>query len=161
MRIFGIGRRKKAKAKQIPSFAPTTKALSKKEAAHAGAGATFKDDGSVVLKVRSAADAKVALQQLKLKKRELAVEKKAINTQLAQMRAAHQIKLGNRGSMMRGGGKVGKFVRAVEQGSRDIDRAQYANQLLPLEQAKARVDARMLNVESSIVEVQRYMTSNT
>jgi len=160
MRILGIGPKKKTKAQKLPNLAPTAKTLSEKEAAHAGAGASFKDDGSIVLNIRSAADAKVALQQLKLRKRELAVEKKAINTQLAQMRAAHQIKLGNRGSMVRGGGKVGKFVRAVEQGSRDNDRAQYSNQLLPLEQAKARVDARILNVESGIVEVQRYITSN-
>ena len=77
------------------------------------------------------AEAKFAIKELKLKKKEYSLQKRAVTDKQKEIRAQYTDEVRSRGSMMRGGGGLGKFVRAVQSASRDSKRAQLANALAP------------------------------
>ncbi len=124
-------------------------------------GVTFHNDGSINVSGGSIAEAKLAIRRLKLKMKEYALEKKKITTELARLRAEHQIKLGRQGSMMRGGGSTGKFMRDMQHMSRDRAKANYVGELDPLEKNKTALERRMMIVDDAIAQVERYVLENT
>ncbi len=98
---------------------------------------------------------------LKLKKKELALGKKAITTELSRMRAEHQIQLGNQASMVRGGGNFGKVLRTIQHVSRDTAKQSYVNTLAPLERQKTAIEQYVLKIDNAITQLERYILENT
>lgn len=117
-------------------------------------GVIFKPNGDITVETNTVTEAKLAIKQLKLKKKEWAIAKKEVATEMAQLRAARQLELARQGSMMRGGGKIGKVVREVEHASRDAARRRYANALAPLEQRKALIERQMLKIDNVIALIE-------
>jgi hypothetical protein len=124
-------------------------------------GVTFQNDGSINVSCSSVAEAKLAIRRLKLKKKEYALNKKEIMTELARLRAEHQINLGRQGSMMRGGGSIGKFVRDMQHMSRDRAKRNYVSELDPLEKKKTALARRMMIIDDAVVQVEQYVLENT
>ena len=58
---------------------------------------------------------------------------------------------------MRGGGGLGKFVRAIQTVSRDSKRAGLANDLAPLEQEKVRIERMVGAIDSLIIRLEAYI----
>ncbi len=124
-------------------------------------GVTFQNDGSINVSCSSVAETKLAMKRLKLKKKEYALDKKEITTELARLRAEHQVMLGRQNSMMRGGGSGGKFVRDMQHMSRDRAKFNYVNALDPLEKKKTALERRMMIVDDAVAQVERYILENT
>lgn len=100
------------------------------------------------------AEAKFAIKELKLKKKEYSLQKRAVTDKQKEIRAQYTDEVRSRGSMMRGGGGLGKFVRAVQSASRDSKRAQLANALAPYENQKQDIDAILRAIDSAILQVE-------
>jgi hypothetical protein len=100
------------------------------------------------------AEAKLALKELKLKKKEFGIQKKLIMTRQKEIRASYTDEVRTRGSMVRGGGGVGKFFRAIQTFSRDNKRAGLAADLAPLEKAKQEVEAMIHTLDHVILQVE-------
>lgn len=100
------------------------------------------------------AEIKLAITQLKPEKKQQAIEKEAVTTEMAQLRAAHQLQLERQGSMMRGGGSTGKWVRNMQRVSRDNDRRHHAQALAPLEKRKEEIERAMLELDREIAQLQ-------
>jgi hypothetical protein len=100
------------------------------------------------------AEAKLAIKELRLKKKEYALQKRAATDKQKEIRAQYTDEVRSRGSIMRGGGGFGKFVRAVQSSSRDIKRAQLANALAPYEKQKQDIDSILRAIDSAILQVE-------
>lgn len=155
-----FGRKKQQAPVPAPVHAPTVVPLTNGEAAKTARGVSFQDDGSIRLSLHSIPEAKLAVKQLKLRKQEIALEKKAVTAKMAEVRASRQIALGNRSSMVRGGGKLGSFVRTTQRFERDSERARHAATMAPMERQKAVIERRLLNVQAAITAAQEYILEN-
>ncbi len=104
-------------------------------------------------------EAKIALKELKLKKKEFGVMKREIAVRQKEIRGAYTHDVRIRGSMMRGGGGFGKFVRAIQTASRNSKRARLAKALAPLEDEKLCIERMIGAVDSLIVRLETHMLS--
>ena len=117
--------------------------------------------GSTVrVNASSTAEAKLALKELKLKKKEYALLKRELNLKQKEVRAAYTDEVRTRGSMLRGGGGLGKFVRLVQTVSRDGKRNQLAVALAPLEQEKQSIESIVNAIDSVMLQVETYILNN-
>jgi hypothetical protein len=107
--------------------------------------------------VNNLAEAKIALKELKLKKKEFGIMKREIMTSQKEIRAAYTHEVRSRGSMMRGGGGFGRFVRAIQTISRDSKRSQLAKNLMPLEREKQRIEGMIEAIDSLIVQLEAHL----
>jgi hypothetical protein len=98
------------------------------------------ENGDIKIQAKNIDEAKVAIKELKLRKKQLALSKKELSNQIAQIRANYRLESAKRGSMMRGGGGLGKFVRGMEQINRNAARIQKEKSIDPLEKQKAHMD---------------------
>ena len=82
----------------------------------------------------------LALQEVKLAKKQLATERRELVQAIGQVRAAHRDKQANRMPAIRGGGKTGQFLRAAQSVSKAADRRATQNTVSPIEDAKFALD---------------------
>jgi hypothetical protein len=115
------------------------------------------DGDTVRCAVNNLAEAKVAMKELKLKKKEFRIRKREIVAQQREIRAAYTHDVRNRGSMLRGGGGFGRFIRAFQTASRDSKRAGLANDLAPLEREKLRIETMIGAIDSLALKLEAYI----
>ncbi len=120
----------------------------------------YEDDGNLSINIGNVAEAKQAIKELKLIKKEWAIEKKAINAEIADLRAGRRMQTAQQSSMVRGGGQVGQVVRSFQRISRDEARRNHANALAPLEESKAFIDRSMLEIDSAVTQLEGYILRN-
>lgn len=108
----------------------------------------------ISVSVQGAGEAKLALKELKLKKKEFGIQRRLLASRQKEVRASYTDEVRTRGSMVRGGGGLGRFIRAVQTISRDSKRAGLANELAPLERAKQDVEAMIHAVDILILKVE-------
>src|SRR5215211_2991644 len=123
---------------------PQTSALSKDSQ---GDLVQFTDDGQIRVSANSVAEAKLAIKQLRLRKKAVGLEKREVTQAITALNAERRRQTANQGSMMRGGGNVGKFTRSMQSISRDADKRNHAARLHPFQQEKARLDEYILNID--------------
>ena len=102
----------------------------------------------------SLAEAKIALKELKLKKKEFGLLKREIIAKQKEIRADHTHEVRTRGSMVRGGGGLGKFVRLIQTSSRDAKKATLAHTLSPLEKERQDCEAMIHTIDTAILQLQ-------
>jgi hypothetical protein len=102
----------------------------------------------------SLAEAKLALKELKLKRKEYMLSKRSLTARQRAIRADYTTIVRSRGSMLRGGGKLGRFFRVLQTSSRDGRRAQLARDLLPLEREKQHIDALVQAIDSAVLQLE-------
>lgn len=108
----------------------------------------------VTVKADTLADARLAIKELKLKKKEYSLRKRAIADAQRNLRAQYTEDVRARGSMMRGGGFFGKVARAFQSSSRDSRRARLAAELAPYETKKQEIEAVIRALDSAILQVE-------
>lgn len=118
-------------------------------------------DGSISISVKSVGEAKIALKELKLKKKELQVQKKEIAEQIRQIRAAYTDANLRRGSKMRGGGWVGKVVRAWQTAERDSSRQNLASAIAPFEERKQWIENALIKVDKATLLIESFILENS
>ena len=118
------------------------------------------DGASVRLNVANPAEARVALKELKLKKKEYGLLKREAALQLKEIRSAYSNEVATRGSKFLGRGSFGRIIRAVQTLSRDSKRAEVANRIAPLEQRIMEIEAIIHTIDSTIVQVEAYLVKN-
>ena len=117
--------------------------------------------GSTVrVQASSISEAKLALKELKLKKKEYSLLKRELNLKQKEIRASYNNEVRTRGSMLRGGGGLGKFVRFVQTASRDNKRSQLAVALAPFEQEKHSIELIINAIDSASLQVETYILKN-
>ncbi len=116
---------------------------------------TITADGDLRVSARSVAEAKIAIKELKLKKKEYALVKREITQRQKQIRAEYTDSVRQRGSKFRGGGSIGRLVRTVQTINRDADRRTLAQELAPLEQQKNGVEAIINAIDQAILQVEK------
>jgi hypothetical protein len=115
------------------------------------------EDTTVNVKANTISEAKLALKELKLKKKEYGILKRSVTEQQKAIHAEYTAEVRSRGSMVRGGGGLGKFVRAVQTISRDSKRAQLAADLSPLERQQQYIEAVLRSIDSAILQVEAHI----
>jgi hypothetical protein len=118
---------------------------------------TFAENGDIEISVHSSADAKLALKQLRLRKRELALLKRSYTAEQRELRAGYTDQVRRRSPVMRGGGGVGQFVRAVQGGSRASARKNLAKDLAPVEEKRHTIDQMIGMVDEAILKIESYL----
>jgi hypothetical protein len=123
---------------------------------HPASYVTFTQDGQIHVDVRNRAQAKMAVRELRTKKKELALAKRAITQELRKIRAGYTHHVRRRGSKLIGGGSVGRIIRAVQTIDRDAVRRQLAHDLAPLEEHRSRIEGAILAIDCLMIQLQHY-----
>ncbi len=97
------------------------------------------ENGSYELLARDVAEGKLAIKELRRFKKELNLEIRKTNAAMKEIRTNYTAMTRHRGSMVRGGGKLGKFFRGMQSFSRDLTRSGLAHDLAPHEDQKQRL----------------------
>lgn len=117
-------------------------------------------DSSITINVKNSAEAKLALSELKLHKKTFNLQKKQINENMRQIRAAYTNQVRQQGSKVRGRGFINKFARDIQSISRDNDRRNLANSLSPYEAQKQRIELILSKIEEAILRIEIYIHQN-
>jgi len=112
-------------------------------------------NGNISIAVSSIPQAKTAIKYLRLRKKEINLEKKELTSEAATIRAERSQQVASQGSMVRGGGNLGKAVRGFERMSRDSARRTHANRLAPLQEQKTLLDTQTRAIDAAILELER------
>lgn len=118
-------------------------------------------EGTISVNATSIRELKLALKQLKLEKKKLLLLKKQASEQERQIRANYTDYTRNRGSMIRGGGTIGKFIRLGQTVSRDGARRALADQLAPYEQKTREIAAMQSAIEELMIKVEIAIEENS
>lgn len=110
-------------------------------------------DGELSGRMGTTAEVKLAIKELKMLKRHLGAEKRQINAQIQAIRSSHNQTIMRRGPSMRGGGTLGKLVRAADQASRKRDRSEHAKTLDPYLAHRAQIDTRINMIEQAVAQL--------
>lgn len=115
------------------------------------------ETGDIGVSLKTAAEAKLAVKDLRLRKRALNAEKRLVTQQMAAIRRDYTVMNANRGPSMRGGGNVGKIVRSMDSVTRSIERSNRERDLMPLDERKRWYEARVNDVDALIQRLEAYM----
>lgn len=152
MGLFG---RKKHSDDDVPT--PAARGIVPETADAPERGVRLIENGGVEWNVQSVAEAKLAIKQIRVFKRETNVQKKVINAELAAIRANRRAQIAQQGSKMRGGGRFGQGVRALQTLNRDADRRKHVDALAPYEDQKRLLDIRLANCDLAIAKLEQYI----
>ena len=117
------------------------------------------ENNTISVNASSRAEGKLALMELRLKKKELGVQKRLLSAEQKLIRAGYTEEVRTRGSMLRGAGAIGRIFRVFQSNSRDNRRVKLASDLAPLERQKQDVEKWILLVERVILQVESQMLS--
>lgn len=107
--------------------------------------------------VESVEQAKLAIKELKILKRGYVIKKKLLSDQIKAQRFEYSQEVKRRGSMMRGGGGIGRFVRSIQSISRDSKRAKLASALDPLENAKQEIESIIAAIDVAALKLEVFI----
>lgn len=141
------------KPPQAPAPAPT------EEQSPSGLVTYVSNGGTIRWSVHTAKEANVAINELKLRKRQLALLKRQLTDRERELRADQTDRVRHQAPTVRGGGGLGKFVHGMEEANRTTARRHLADRLRPLEQERRRIDARCITIDSAILKLEIYVQS--
>lgn len=119
------------------------------------------DDGELHISAKSVVEAKIAIKEMKLKKKEYALVRREISQRQKQIRVEYTDQVRQRGSKFRGGGSIGRLVRTVQTINRDADRRSLAQELAPLEQQKNTVETIINSIDQGILQIEKFIFENS
>jgi len=115
----------------------------------------FQRDGSIVVKVTNAAETKLAIQELGLKKKELTAQKREFTAEIAAIRAEYRGRVaGPYSTVGLGRGTTGRIVRAGVQAKRRSERIDVDNAVVPIEQERNAIDVRMIALDRTVARLE-------
>ena len=121
----------------------------------------FNEAGSIVrVSAVDAAEAKLVVRELKMKKKDVQLQKKEISSEIAQMRAHHRASMAAATSPVRVGGTVGKMMRGMERVNKVTARNGLENRVVPLEQQKFQLDKNITAIDDCLLKLERFILEN-
>jgi|HubBroStandDraft_4_1064222.scaffolds.fasta_scaffold302442_2 hypothetical protein len=117
------------------------------------------DDGTVRVNATTIIEAKLALIELRIVKKQLALAKRLVMKDKREIRAAYTDYVRRRGSKAIGGGTIGRIFRIVQTVNRDMKKVQLANALAPREEQQSRLETMITSVDFAILQVQKAILS--
>lgn len=114
----------------------------------------FDENGEFDIRVRNQAEARAAIKALKDLKAKLSLEIRKLNSTMKLIRSEYTASVRQRGSVMRGGGNIGKFVRTIQGLARDAARRQLAKNLEPHERAKHHLETLKHRIDTIILAIE-------
>lgn len=102
-------------------------------------------------------EARLELQMLKLKKRELQLQKKGVNAKQTALRSNYTHQARNNVPMVRGRGLLPNLFRAFQRNARHADRFNLAANLSPLTRQSEHLSAHILHIDARILELECYL----
>jgi hypothetical protein len=108
----------------------------------------------------SVPEKKLAMKEIKFKKKEMALQKRSITDQQKIIRATYTQNTRFRRSTGPGGGQLGQAFRTIERNARDRERAHLARGLAPLEEQKQRLDAMILALDNLALQLEQQILSS-
>jgi hypothetical protein len=105
----------------------------------------------------SVPDAKLRIKELKLQKKEIQAQKKEVAQQIAAIRAKHRSSKVNSAPLTRGGGFIASTARTMRQ----VSAMNVDSVVGELERQKAALDGRIAQLDSAILQCERYILDNT
>jgi len=117
------------------------------------------EDGRISANFETVPEAKKAIEELQLQKKQLNLRANQISQQLNAIQAKHgQVRSGSR---FVGGGRIGRIVRSVQSISRDTKRMQFASEMAPLKDQRQRIDSQKNAIDQVILQVEEYILRNS
>lgn len=111
-------------------------------------------DSAVCVSANSKLEVRIALKELQLKKKEFGLLKRSLALKMKELRAEYTREVRSRGSMMRGGGGFGRFIRAMQTMSRDNRRCKLASDLAPFQRQIQYLEALIRAIEEAALRLQ-------
>ncbi len=118
------------------------------------------DGTTVSVNIKTIAEAKIALKELRLKKKEYGLLKRALAEEQREIRADYTHDVRTRGSMLRGGGGFGRFIRLFQTISRDNKKSSLAAAIAPFEHRKQLYEGVIRSLDSAIIQVEAHLLKN-
>ena len=101
-------------------------------------------------------DARLAIKLARIRKTELATEKRELAAELADVREAwRERQAGRYSTTLLGRGMTGRLIRAGVQGQRRSERLQHADQVNAFSDARQEIERKIVVVDRLLVELQR------
>jgi hypothetical protein len=113
----------------------------------------------IKIEAKTLPEAKLAVKELRFLKKEYGLKKREINEIQKAIRAKYTDEIRRRGSMFRGGGGIGRFVRDIQSAKRDSRREQLARSLAPYEKQKLEVESMIMAIDSLIIQAEAKIAS--
>lgn len=155
MRLFGRGKPDpEPDPEPAPSFVPEVLHIPH-GAFEIPAGVEFTSNGEPLRYITTADEAKELIAHLRQLKKGLQIEKKDVSIHMQEVRADYR-EANARRTHVRGRGSINSTIRTFQQINRDSARRGHANQLAPLDDAKAAIDRQIQVVDVTILELQRF-----
>lgn len=115
----------------------------------------FQRDGGIRVNANGPAEEKLAITELRLKKKELTAQKRELTAGIAAHRAEFRTKVAGRHSTVGlGRGTTGRIIRAGVQNKRRNERMEVDNAVVPIEQERNAIDRRMIEIDRAIARIQ-------
>ena len=111
---------------------------------------------NVQMRIKSKQEGAFAVKNLKLFKKTVRIRKKEVELAMRNVRADYTAYTRTRGSMLRGGGAIGKFVRSFQTIGRDVERANLAQQLAPLEHQRHCWERLLMTLDGCILSIESH-----
>ena len=118
---------------------------------------TVDRNGCIQVNVQTVAEGRIAIKELRLLKKALAVRKREVTSQQKEIRAGYTDHVRRRRSKVVGGGGIGRFIRVLQTVSRDNTRNNLAKSLEPLEGDKQKIEAASNAVDRAIVQMEEFV----
>jgi hypothetical protein len=115
---------------------------------------TVDSSGHIRVNVHNANEARIAVKELRVLKKALAVQKRQVANEQQAIRAQYTDTVRRQGSMFRGGGGFGRFIRWWQRAERDANRAHLARALEPLELRRQKIEAALISVDGVIARLE-------
>jgi hypothetical protein len=127
-------------------------------AAETPPGVTFLDSGEIEINVSTPEEGKLAIKQLKQKKKEYTNLRKGVTTDISELNAERRVEVANEAPRVRyGGDRLKKTVRAVQMVGQEAHQREWAAELAPLEERKAALDRQILEIDTAITTIEGQM----
>lgn len=116
--------------------------------------------GKVSISVKSVAEARLALIELKIQKKDIQIRQKEVLEQLRVIRSEYTDVNLRRGSKLQGGGWLGRIVRLVQTVNRDQHRYDLAVEIAPYEERRQWMEAALISIEKATLVLEKYIAQN-
>ncbi len=123
-------------------------------------GVTVEPNGNLTINVSTVEEARLAIKQLRLHKRERQLQRKEIVEAQKVTRTDRRTEVARQGSKVRGGGNAGKFVRSAQTIGRDTDRHRHAGEMATFDEQKAQVDAIIMRIDAAILQLDQLILTD-
>ena len=115
--------------------------------------------GTIRVQASTRDEAVAAIAELKLMKKEMALEKRELNAEATAIRSEYSMKVASRGPAVRGSGTTAGLVRGYQRAGRQSDRIEKTEAINDITERKAFIDRRVVEIDRALIALERLAKS--